>query len=97
MQERVLAGGAARFAEASKGRVHVGQLGVVLGVLGDPLARQHLDGLHGLLLQVFGINRAEKAAHIGLGGTEHGGIVPQAARPSGGLGYSGAQYSGDTP
>ena len=46
--------------------VHIGKVGVVFGVLGHPLRRDHLDRFHGLLQALFVVHRAEEAAHIGL-------------------------------
>ncbi|MCY1382136.1 hypothetical protein D9M69_701230 [compost metagenome] len=66
VQEGVVAGAAARFAKAGERRVHVGKLGVVFGVFGDPLAGQGLDGFHGLFAQALGMDRTEKSPHIGL-------------------------------
>ena len=56
---------------AGDGRLGVGQFGVELGVLGNPQAGQGFNGLHGLLRLGFGMDGAEKAPHIGLGGLEH--------------------------
>ena len=57
---------------AGNGCVHVRQVCVVLGMLGNPQAGQRLDGFHGRAALGFGVHTAQKAAHIGLRGVEHG-------------------------
>ena len=46
---------------------------MVFGVLGNPQAGQGFDGFHGCAALGFGVDGAEKAPHIGLGGIEHAG------------------------
>ena len=86
VKERVLGAIWRSLPDASQGSVQVGQFCVVLRVFGDPLKCQRFDGLHGLLAQAFGIDRAKEAPHIGLGRIEHGVIVPQVSRPSDDIG-----------
>ena len=57
---------------AGHGGVGIRQVGVVFGVLGDPQAGQSFDGFHGGAALGLGVYAAQKAAHIGLGGAEHG-------------------------
>ena len=57
---------------AGDGGIYVRQVGVVFGVLGNPQAGQRFDGFHGRAALGFGVHAAQKAAHIGLGGVEHG-------------------------
>jgi hypothetical protein len=52
-------------------RVGIGQVLVVLGVLVDPAGGNGLQRFHRLALAVLGVNVAEEAAHVFLGGIEH--------------------------
>jgi hypothetical protein len=77
MQKRILSGGI-NIEHAGQGRIHVRELGVVLGVLVNPLTGQNFDGLQGGARSGLGVGATEKAADIGLGGLyQHANIVSQ--------------------
>jgi len=61
-----------RVVHANHRRLSVRQVGVVLGMFGQPLTGQRLQGVQWLPGAGFGVDAAEESAHIFLGGIEHG-------------------------
>jgi hypothetical protein len=75
------------FIDARDSGVAVCHVGVVLGMLLQPLAGQRLQRIHRLSARALGVNRTEKAPYIGLGWIEHGNLsVARDALQSGTLG-----------
>jgi hypothetical protein len=61
----------AAVVHARHGGVGVGHVGVVLGVLGQPLAGQRLQRVQRLAGTGLGVHAAEEAADVVLRGIEH--------------------------
>jgi hypothetical protein len=61
------------FVHALECRVDIGKVGVVLGVLGHPLAGECFEGVHGLGIAPLGIDRTEEAPNVGLARFKHRG------------------------
>ena len=56
-----------------QGRVQIGQYGMVFGMLGYPASGDGFNRLQRLARPPFGIHRAKKAPHVGLGGLQQHG------------------------
>src|SRR5665213_1497137 len=74
MQKRV-AVAAFHIVDFFQRAIGIGQIGVVLGVLVDPLACYDFNSFQCMSLLGFGVNRAKEMADIGLGRAEHGQSV----------------------
>ena len=61
-----------------QGRLHIGEICVVLRMLGDPLACQSFYSFHGRIAQGFFVDGAKKPTDVFLGGTEHAPRLPWA-------------------
>jgi hypothetical protein len=74
VQERIGLSVAA-VVDPGHGRLGVGQVGVVFGVLQQPLAGQRLQRIQGLAGPGLGMDAGEEPAHVFLRGVEHPGSV----------------------